>query len=107
MSKWASETALDEGNKIPYGDLLAAIQNISRCSLHGNSSNMRKNTKIRQPRQQQQQRDGCYSHPNCVYARAMSAMLKLRTESRLECDVLEEQILHSLALIFHEWAVRR
>eukprot|EP00534_Pseudo-nitzschia_fraudulenta_P019678 CAMPEP_0201276666 /NCGR_PEP_ID=MMETSP0853-20130426/56838_1 /ASSEMBLY_ACC=CAM_ASM_000640 /TAXON_ID=183588 /ORGANISM="Pseudo-nitzschia fraudulenta, Strain WWA7" /LENGTH=58 /DNA_ID=CAMNT_0047584639 /DNA_START=8 /DNA_END=181 /DNA_ORIENTATION=- len=35
MSKWASEAALNQRDELSYQDLLAAIQNISRCALHG------------------------------------------------------------------------
>jgi len=117
MSKWASKAALNQEDELSYEDLLAAIQNISRCALHGSPPTIRKYMGI--GRQQQQQQQGGYGgatiktkigtdyHPSCSYARAVSAMLQLRIELRLERNDLEEPILHSLALIFHEWAVNR
>jgi tetratricopeptide (TPR) repeat protein len=120
MGKWASKAALNQEDKLSYEDLLAAIQNISRCALHGSPPTIRKNIGIgrERRRREKQQQDGCDApsvekkigtdiHPSCSYARAVSAMLQLRIELRLEGNDLEEPILHSLALIFHEWAINR
>ena len=120
MGKWASKTALNQEDKLSYEDLLAAIQNISRCALHGSPPTTTKKMGIggERRRRGKQQQGGCGApsvekkseadvQPSCSYARAVSAMLQLRIELRLEGNDLEEPILHSLALIFHEWAINR
>ena len=106
MGKWASKAALNQEEQLSYEDLLAAIQNISRCALYGSPPTARKTMGFGRQRgassSQQNQDD-----PSCSYARAVSAILLLRNELRLEGNELEEPILQSLALIFHEWAVNR
>jgi len=92
MSEWASKTTLHQQEELSYDDILAAIQNISRCALYGSSPTTQTMTA---------------PNPPCTYARAVNAMLQLRIELGLEGNELEEPILHNLALIFHEWAVNR
>mmetsp|Transcript_24609 Transcript_24609/g.52426 ORF Transcript_24609/g.52426 Transcript_24609/m.52426 type:complete len:406 (+) Transcript_24609:1-1218(+) len=118
MSKWASEAALNQRDELSYQDLLAAIQNISRCALHGSPPTMR-GTKVFGRRQRLQEENECDAntvdkrsrtkdhHPSCSYARAVIAIIQLRIELGLEGNDLEEPIIHNLALIFHEWAVNR
>jgi tetratricopeptide (TPR) repeat protein len=45
-------------------------------------------------------------HP-CIYARAVKAMLVLRSELGLEGNSLEQTTLQNLALFLHEWAINR
>jgi len=98
MSEWASKAALNQHNELSYDDLLAAIQNISRCALYGTQPKPLAATN--RPRHENHA-------PACSYARAVSALLQLRIELRLDGNDLEEPILQHLALVFHEWAVRR
>lgn len=117
MSKWASNAALNEEDELSYEDLIAAAQNISRCALFGSSPTTTKKIENGQRRRRRLE-SGCdvptvekntvtIINPSCCYARAVSAILQLRIELRLEGNQMEEPILHSLALIFHEWAINR
>jgi len=106
LGKWASKTALNQEDRLSYGDLIAAIQNISRSAFYGSPPII--GAKIANFRQEQEiTSDQAAQHTTCSYARAVSAMLQLRTELRLEGNDLEEPILHSLFLTFHEWAINR
>ncbi len=102
MGKWASKAALNQEEQLSYEDLIASIQNISRCALYGSPPSTRR--RIGFGREKKTEND---IRPICSYARAVSAIFQLRNELRLERNDLEEPILHSLALILHEWAVNR
>jgi tetratricopeptide (TPR) repeat protein len=104
MSEWASKTTLNQQEELSYGDILATIQNISRCALYGSPPPIKSLTAGRQGKYQT---ESAASNRPCSYAKAVSAMLQLRTELGLDGNDLEEPILHNLALIFHEWAVNR
>ncbi|OEU16758.1 hypothetical protein FRACYDRAFT_136399, partial [Fragilariopsis cylindrus CCMP1102] len=104
MSEWASKTTLNQQEELSYADILAAIQNISRCALYGSPPTIRT---MNAGRQGKYDTESAASSRPCSYAKAVSAMLQLRTELGLDGNELEEPILHNLALIFHEWAVNR
>ena len=104
MSEWASKTTLNQQEELSYADILAAIQNISRCALYGSPPTIRT---MNAGRQGKYETESAASSRPCSYAKAVSAMLQLRTELGLDGNDLEEPILHNLALIFHEWAVNR
>ncbi len=106
MGKWASKAALNQEDKLSYEDLIAAIQNISRCALYGSPPSTR-STGFGRYRSNDDKKSGNNTRNICSYARAVNAIFQLRNELRLERNDLEEPILHSLALILHEWAVNR
>ena len=93
MSEWTSKATLHQKEDICHSDILAAIQNISRCALYGSSPSAVTTT--------------TESNCACSYANAIRTLLQLRTELDLEGSDLEQPILQNMALVFHEWAVNR
>ena len=107
LSGLQSMVALNYQEHLSAQDILTAVQNVSMLSLHGASiaflrdNNSNNNNKTIRQSEKKGKKTGC------VYANAISTLIRLQENFGLDKNGLPGPFLHTVMLILHEWAVNR
>ena len=110
LSELSSVSGLKNREYLSSVDIVAAIQNISRLALYGNTTTIDIN--IDQSKKDEKgffsaDRTTDNSPSSCIYSIAISRLVLLRESMGLTGKTHEDSFLRNMALILHEWAVNR
>jgi hypothetical protein len=100
LSGLSSIVALNHYEHLSANEVLSAVQNLSMLSMNGTSINFVRHHDLKATITSSE------SH-SCVYANAISTLIRLQQDFGLDRDGLRGPYLHSVMLILHEWAVNR
>lgn len=99
LSGLSSVVALNCPEDLSSQDISMAIQNLSRLAMYGSPSSVLSTAKF--------DLRPVTNANDCIYARAIAMSMQLRERFGLSGGSFDDQCLHDIALVLHEWAVNR